>query len=44
MALKLASRGYILETGKLALQGNCEDLIDNEEVKRCYLGGGQARG
>ena len=39
VALKLASRGYILETGKLALQGNCEDLIDNEEVKRCYLGG-----
>ena len=23
--------------------GNCEDLIDNDEVKRCYLGGGQAR-
>ena len=43
MALKLASRAYILETGKIALQGNCEDLIDNEEVKRCYLGGGQAR-
>jgi branched-chain amino acid transport system ATP-binding protein len=39
VALKLASRGYILETGKLALQGNCEDLIDNDEVKRCYLGG-----
>ena len=39
MALRLASRAYILETGKLALQGNCEDLIDNEEVKRCYLGG-----
>ena len=39
VALKLASRGYILETGRLALQGNCEDLIDNDEVKRCYLGG-----
>lgn len=39
VALKLASRGYILETGKLALHGNCEDLIDNDEVKRCYLGG-----
>ncbi len=39
VALKLASRGYILETGRLALHGNCEDLIDNEEVKRCYLGG-----
>ena len=39
VALKLASRGYILETGRLALQGNCEDLINNDEIKRCYLGG-----
>jgi branched-chain amino acid transport system ATP-binding protein len=39
MALKLASRAYILELGKISLQGNCEDLIDNDEVKRCYLGG-----
>jgi branched-chain amino acid transport system ATP-binding protein len=39
MALKLASRAYILETGRIALQGKCEDLIDNEEVKRCYMGG-----
>jgi len=39
MALKLASRAYILETGKIALKGNCEDLINDEEVKRCYLGG-----
>jgi branched-chain amino acid transport system ATP-binding protein len=39
MALKLAKRAYILEIGKIALKGNCEDLIDNSEVKRCYLGG-----
>jgi branched-chain amino acid transport system ATP-binding protein len=39
VALKLASRGYILETGRVALKGGCDDLIDNEEVKRCYLGG-----
>lgn len=39
MALKLASRAYILETGRIALQGKCEDLVDNEEVKRCYMGG-----
>ena len=39
MALRLASRAYILETGRIALKGNCEDLIDNDEVKRCYLGG-----
>jgi branched-chain amino acid transport system ATP-binding protein len=39
MALRLASRAYILEVGKIGLQGKCEDLIDNEEVKRCYMGG-----
>lgn len=39
MALKLARRAYILEIGRISLQGNCEDLIDDPEVKRCYLGG-----
>jgi branched-chain amino acid transport system ATP-binding protein len=39
MALRLASRAYILEIGRIALQGDCEDLIDNDEVRRCYLGG-----
>jgi branched-chain amino acid transport system ATP-binding protein len=39
MALKLAKRTYILELGKVALKGNCEDLINNDEVKRYYLGG-----
>jgi branched-chain amino acid transport system ATP-binding protein len=43
MALRLASRAYILENGRIALTGNCEDLIDNDEVRRCYLGGGTAR-
>ena len=39
MALQLASRAYILAIGKIVLQGNCQDLINNEEVRRCYLGG-----
>jgi len=39
MALRLASRAYILEIGRISLQGDCDDLIDNDEVKRCYLGG-----
>lgn len=39
MALRLARRAYILELGKIGLQGSCDDLIDNDEVKRCYLGG-----
>jgi branched-chain amino acid transport system ATP-binding protein len=39
MALQLASRAYILAVGKVGLQGKCEDLIDNVEVQRSYLGG-----
>ncbi len=39
MALRLASRAYILEIGRIGLQGKCEDLLDNDEVRRCYLGG-----
>jgi branched-chain amino acid transport system ATP-binding protein len=39
MALKLSSRAYILELGRIAMQGLSCDLADNEEVKRCYLGG-----
>jgi len=39
MALKLAKRAYILETGALALSGEACDLIDNDMVKQCYLGG-----
>ncbi|MBZ0155271.1 MAG: ABC transporter ATP-binding protein [Alphaproteobacteria bacterium] len=37
-ALKLSHRGYVLESGAIALQGRGEDLLDNEEVKRAYLG------
>jgi hypothetical protein len=39
LALKLASRAHVLELGRINLKGNCEDLIDYEEVKRCYRGG-----
>ncbi|HLA82140.1 MAG TPA: ABC transporter ATP-binding protein [Thermoleophilia bacterium] len=38
LALRLSNRAYILELGRIGLQGHCEDLIDNAEVKRCYLG------
>ena len=40
IALTLASRGYVLETGRITMEGDTKDLIDNEEVKRAYLGGG----
>jgi len=39
MALRLARKGYVLETGSIALQGPASDLIDNEHVKKAYLGG-----
>ena len=39
LALKLANSGYVLETGKIALEGKSTDLIDNEYVKKAYLGG-----
>jgi branched-chain amino acid transport system ATP-binding protein len=39
MALKLASRGYVLETGKVVLEGTSAELAANPEVKNAYLGG-----
>ncbi len=37
-ALKLADRGYVLETGHLILEGAAAELLDNKEVQRAYLG------
>jgi branched-chain amino acid transport system ATP-binding protein len=39
MALKLASRGYVLETGTIVLEGVSEELAADPEVKKAYLGG-----
>lgn len=38
MALSIADRGYVLETGEVVLSGNAEELIDNDEVRCAYLG------
>ena len=38
-ALKLAHRGYVLETGRLTVAGTAEELMDNPGVKAAYLGG-----
>jgi branched-chain amino acid transport system ATP-binding protein len=38
MALDVASRGYVLETGKIALADDAKALKQNDEVKRTYLG------
>jgi len=37
-ALHLGDRGYVMETGRIVLGGPCRDLLDNEEVKKAYLG------
>jgi branched-chain amino acid transport system ATP-binding protein len=37
-ALGIADRGYVLETGKVILQGAAEDLLQNRDVQRAYLG------
>ncbi len=38
MALSVAHRGYVLETGKIVLEGKSQDLLNNPEVARAYLG------
>jgi branched-chain amino acid transport system ATP-binding protein len=39
MALALSSYAYVLETGRVALEGPSQELMHNEHVKRLYLGG-----
>ena len=39
-ALKSADYGYIMESGKIVLDGSREELLNNEDVKEFYLGGG----
>ncbi len=39
MALSLARRGYVLETGRVALEDTAANLLRNQEVKKAYLGG-----
>ena len=38
VALEIADRGYVLETGVVSLSGSTDSLINNEQVKRAYLG------
>ena len=39
MALQVANRGYVLETGRIALEGKAGDLLHNPQVIQAYLGG-----
>ena len=38
LALKFAKRGYVLENGKLVLEGKADNLLDDPAVKKAYLG------
>ena len=38
LALSMANRGYILESGRLVIDGSSKDLIDSKEVKQVFLG------
>jgi len=38
LALKIANKAYVLETGRIALEGDAKQLQDNEHVKKAYLG------
>ncbi len=37
-ALRISDRAYVIEAGRIRLQGNAEELLENEEVKKAYLG------
>jgi branched-chain amino acid transport system ATP-binding protein len=37
-ALKMANRGYVLENGRLILEGTAAELLENKDVQRAYLG------
>ncbi|HDL48781.1 MAG TPA: ABC transporter ATP-binding protein [Actinobacteria bacterium] len=38
IALSIADRGYVLSTGSIVLQGRADQLLDNEELQKAYLG------
>ena len=38
MALEFADRGYVFKTGKIFLEDNAENLLENEEIKKAFLG------
>ena len=39
MALSIANRAYVLETGRITLSGKAQDLAASEDVRKAYLGG-----
>ncbi len=41
-ALKVADRGYVIETGKVSVSGGSNELLASEALRDAYLGGGSA--
>ena len=39
IALNTADRGYVMQTGEVVISDTCKNLLENEEVKKAYLGG-----
>ena len=39
MALSISNRAYVLETGKIVMSGDAGKLLDDDRVKKAYLGG-----
>jgi branched-chain amino acid transport system ATP-binding protein len=39
MALQVADRAYVMETGSIVLSGTGEELMQSEDIKKAYLGG-----
>ena len=37
-ALSIADRAYVLETGKIVLEGKASELLENDAIKKAYLG------
>jgi branched-chain amino acid transport system ATP-binding protein len=40
-ALNIGIRGYVIETGRIVLEGKARDLLENEDVREFYLGSGE---
>ena len=38
LALSIADRAYVLETGRIVLEGNAQELLENDQVRKAYLG------
>ena len=39
MALSIAHKAYVIETGEIVLSGSAQELMNSEAVKKAYLGG-----